>query len=124
MNVVKPHGEQDVTQIVRERYGEIARAGTGCCGSGPSAEHQSQRIGYTADDLAKVPDGANLGVGCGTPLKYAALRAGETALDLGSGAGLDAFLAARDVGRSGRVIGVDMTREMLERARMNATAGA
>jgi SAM-dependent methyltransferase len=119
--------EDEIHQIVQDRYGEIARrgglgSGAGCCG--PAAEQVAGRIGYSDADVAAAPEGANLGLGCGAPLAAAALRAGETVLDLGSGAGFDAFLAARDVGPSGRVIGVDMTQDMIERARRNAeTAG-
>ena len=118
--------ENEIHRVVRERYGEIAREGTpvpeaGCCGSRPA--EVAPRLGYTNEDITAVPEGANLGVGCGAPLGHAALRPGETVLDLGSGGGFDAFLAAREVGETGRVIGVDMTPEMLERARRNATAG-
>lgn len=117
--------DDEIRAIVRDRYGEIARQGapvpqTGCCAPGP--ETIATRIGYDTADLAAVPEGANLGLGCGAPLAHAALRSGETVLDLGSGAGFDAFLAAREVGASGRVIGVDMTPEMLARARRNAQA--
>ncbi len=116
---------EEVHRIVRERYGEIARRGTagppaGCCAP-PSAE-LAERVGYGAADVAAAPEGANLGLGCGAPLVHADLRAGELVLDLGSGAGFDAFLAAREVGDAGHVIGVDMTPEMLERARRNAAA--
>ena len=118
--------EDAVHRIVRERYGQIAREGTAvpestCCGPRPA--EVAPHLGYKDADLAAVPEGANLGVGCGAPLGHAALRSGETVLDLGSGAGFDAFLAAREVGDAGRVIGVDMTPEMLERARRNAAAG-
>jgi SAM-dependent methyltransferase len=118
---------EEIHKVVRDRYGEIARQGVpipeaGCCG--PSAARVAGVIGYREADLAAVPEGANLGLGCGAPLAHAALRPGETVLDLGSGAGFDAFLAVREVGPTGRVIGVDMTPEMLERARRNAeTAG-
>jgi SAM-dependent methyltransferase len=117
--------DENIRALVRERYGEIARAGApvpeaGCCG--PKPEAIAARIGYDANDLAAVPEGANLGLGCGAPLAHAALRPGETVLDLGSGAGFDAFLAAREVGSGGRVIGVDMTPDMLARARRNAEA--
>ena len=123
--VIAKGKEEDIERIVRERYGQIAQqggltTGSGCCG--PSAADVAGRIGYSDTDVAAVPDGANLGLGCGAPLAAAALRPGETVLDLGSGAGFDAFLAAREVGASGRVIGVDMTPEMLERARRNAAA--
>jgi SAM-dependent methyltransferase len=118
--------EETVHQIVRERYAQIARDGTPipeAGGCGPRPAEVAPRLGYTDADLTAVPEGANLGVGCGAPLGQARLRPGETVLDLGSGAGFDAFLAAREVGDAGRVIGVDMTLEMLERARRNATAG-
>ncbi len=127
MNTVNDKaGDQEIHRIVRDRYAEIARDGGGCgpacCGSGPA--DVAEEIGYTETDVAVVPAGANLGLGCGAPLTAAALRPGETVLDLGSGAGFDAFLAAREVGESGRVIGVDMTPEMLERARHNAELGS
>jgi len=112
---------EEVHDVVRDRYGEIARKGTpiaGCCG--PSAAQIAERIGYSASDTTAVPEGANLGLGCGAPLTAAALRAGETVLDLGSGAGFDAFLAVQEVGPTGRVIGVDMTDDMLAKARANA----
>jgi arsenite methyltransferase len=97
-----------------------APADTGCCGSA----HEIGLInGYSDSDLASVPDGSNLGLGCGNPSAIGSLQPGETVLDLGSGAGFDCFLAARKVGSSGRVIGVDMTTEMLERARSNAARG-
>ena len=107
---------------VRDRYARIATGGGGCgCGVGGEADETSmaRSIGYAADELALAED-ANLGLGCGAPLGFLALQAGETVLDLGSGPGLDAFLAARKVGESGRVIGVDMTPAMLERARKSA----
>jgi arsenite methyltransferase len=115
--------EDAVHRIVRERYGQIAREGSPvpestCCGPRPA--EVAPRLGYKDADIAAVPEGANLGVGCGAPLGHAALRSGETVLDLGSGAGFDVFLAAREVGDTGRVIGIDMTPEMLERARRNA----
>jgi arsenite methyltransferase len=118
-------GTTDVREVVREKYGAIAEScgpasdccgDTGCCGTGSTLE----RLGYTADQAAAIPEGANLGLGCGNPLGHAEARAGETVLDLGSGAGIDAFLAARQVGPGGRVIGVDMTPSMLARARENA----
>jgi len=113
----------DVREAVRQRYAKIARdgspnSGAGCCG--PQPAEIAQRIGYSEEDAASVPEGANLGLGCGAPLAAAALREGETVLDLGSGAGFDAFLAAHEVGSNGRVIGVDMTDEMLAKARANA----
>lgn len=112
---------------VRETYGTVAKGGGGCCGGGTGCcEPQaaaSKRLGYSDEDLCAVPDGADLGLGCGNPQAIAALKPGETVLDLGSGAGFDCFLAARAVGDSGRVIGVDMTPEMLAKARDNARKG-
>jgi arsenite methyltransferase len=126
----KVRGEAVVEQV-RERYGKVAEgksggccepspAATSCCGPAPSA---SVRLGYKAKELAVVPDGADLGLGCGAPVQHLALKPGETVLDLGSGGGIDVFLAAKEVGPSGRVIGVDMTPPMLERARKNAEKG-
>ena len=111
----------EIKDMVRARYGGIA-AGTaaGCCGPAPTADAKAREMGYAPEDLAAVPDGANLGLGCGNPQAIAALKPGEVAIDLGSGAGFDCFLAARQVGPSGRVIGVDMTHEMLKKARDNA----
>lgn len=117
-----------VNNIVRERYGRIAEEG-GNCGCAPtcsspgktSDQHDavaaSQRLGYSADQTSGAPEGSNLGLGCGNPQAIAALKPGETVLDLGSGAGFDAFLAARVVGPTGRVLGVDMTPEMVSKAR-------
>ncbi len=112
-----------VRAAVREQYGNIARANAnascapGCCGPGAGA---SLKLGYSAEDLAAVPEGANMGLGCGNPQAIAALRAGETVLDLGAGGGFDCFLAAKQVGPRGQVIGVDMTAEMVAKARANA----
>ena len=106
----------------RSRATEASTATAGCCG--PQPAEIAERIGYSAQDTAAVPEGANLGLGCGAPLAAAALQEGETVLDLGSGAGFDAFLAAREVGPTGRVIGVDMTDEMLAKARANAQRAA
>jgi arsenite methyltransferase len=117
--------DQEIKSYVKERYGSIARNGggcgcsSGCCGS-PSPDLISRAVGYTDEDLSAVPEGANLGLGCGNPTAIAALKPGETVLDLGSGAGFDAFLASRQVGSTGKVIGVDMTPDMLSRARDNA----
>src|SRR6185369_13653087 len=92
-----------------------------CCGGAvPSVGDKAAAMGYSAEDLAAVPDGANLGLGCGNPQAIAALQPGEVVVDLGSGAGFDCLLAARQVGATGRVIGVDMTHEMLKKARENA----
>jgi arsenite methyltransferase len=119
--------EQEIHEQVRERYGDIAKSGgigsgASCCV--PSNDAVASRLGYTSEEIEAVPQGANLGVGCGAPLAHAALRRGETVVDLGSGAGFDAFLAAREVGEDGHVIGVDMTPEMIERAARNAAAGS
>ncbi len=118
----------DIKTMVRARYGGIAaNAGSvepaaSCCGPSKPGDLQAKarQMGYSDADLAAIPDGANLGLGCGNPQAIAALRAGETVIDLGSGAGFDCFLAARQVGPAGHVIGVDMTHEMLARARDNA----
>lgn len=121
--------EEEIRKAVREGYGKIAVKESSCCGPatpcgcGTSQETVSKAIGYTDDQLGALPDGANLGLGCGNPTALASLKEGEVVLDLGSGAGIDCFLAANAVGRSGRVIGVDMTSEMLERARENARKG-
>jgi SAM-dependent methyltransferase len=114
--------------LVRERYRSIAAApASSCCASATptAAGDKARRMGYSPEDLAAVPVGANLGLGCGNPRAIAALCPGETVIDLGSGAGFDCFLAARQVGVTGHVIGVDMTHEMLAKARANArTIGA
>ncbi|MDD4541049.1 MAG: arsenite methyltransferase [Eubacteriales bacterium] len=96
-----------------------------CCGSGilPDQGGLSELLGYSPEDIASVPDGANMGLGCGNPLAISEMEEGEVVLDLGSGGGFDAFLASRKVGESGRVIGVDMTEEMVEKARRNAESG-
>jgi arsenite methyltransferase len=124
---------ETIKKSVRERYGNLATmksgpgcgcggASGGCCTSAamPVAEEVAQAIGYTRQETSCVPEGANLGLGCGNPRTIAALKPGETVLDLGSGAGFDCFLAARQVGPAGRVIGVDMTPEMVAKARENA----
>ena len=112
--------EEQVRQAVREHYAQVATAGCGCgsCGCGESvATTPAERLGYTSEQVELMPEGANLGLGCGNPLAAAALQPGETVLDLGSGGGLDCFLAAQVVGEGGRVIGVDMTAAMIQRAR-------
>jgi SAM-dependent methyltransferase len=110
---------------LRESYSRLARNSGTCCTSGccGSAEHISGTIGYTREQMAEVPPGANLGLGCGNSVASASLKEGETVLDLGSAAGFDCFLASKAVGPRGRVIGVDMTEEMLDRARGNAQKG-
>jgi arsenite methyltransferase len=120
----------DIKTMVRDRYGAIAEADTAsccapassCCGptTALDAKDKARRMGYSEAELAAIPDGANLGLGCGNPQAIAALRPGEAVIDLGSGAGFDCFLAARQVGPSGQVIGVDMTHAMLAKARENA----
>ena len=116
-----PLEAQAVKDMVRTRYGDIAAgAASACCNSALPFDKQAENYGYSPADLAAVPDGANLGLGCGNPQAIAAMRPGETVVDLGSGAGFDCFLAARAVGPTGHVIGVDMTHEMLARARANA----
>ena len=120
--------KEDIHKQVRSTYGEIARqggcgCGIGCCNTGKTVESVSLDLGYSESDLEAVPEGANLGLGCGNPVALASLREGEVVLDLGSGAGFDCFLAAERVGPSGRVIGIDMTPDMLDRARENAKKG-
>ena len=112
--------------VVRERYARAAVNGDSCCGPTDcpsSADEISLAVGYDQDELNRVPEGANLGLGCGNPVALASLAPGETVLDLGAGAGFDCFLAAERVGPEGRVIGVDMTPEMVEKARANALEG-
>ncbi len=115
--------KDEVRALVRDQYGQVARQAASACAPsccGGSNADASLKLGYSAEELAAVPEGANLGLGCGNPQALAALTAGETVLDLGAGAGFDCFLAARQVGPSGKVIGVDMTPDMLTKARANA----
>jgi arsenite methyltransferase len=120
--------DRDVRDTVREGYARIAeKAGTqgGCCGPSPccgsgGADRLARSLGYAAEDLSALPEGANLGLSCGNPSALAALAPGETVLDLGSGAGFDVLIAARKVGSTGRAIGVDMTPQMISAARANA----
>jgi arsenite methyltransferase len=120
---------EDIRKYVRDRYAGIAKQGSSCCGPSAccgvaeTAEIVSGRIGYSEEEMKLAPRGSNLGLGCGNPTALASLRAGETVLDLGSGAGFDCFLAADQVGPSGKVIGVDMTPEMIQKARENAQKG-
>jgi arsenite methyltransferase len=111
--------DQNIKEVIKDRYGKIARGEqTFCCPTcGPTTTDQCLAVGYTAEDLSLVPEMAILGVGCGNPTALADLKVGETVLDLGSGAGIDVFLAANKVGKSGRVIGVDMTEDMVARGR-------
>lgn len=115
--------EEKLRKAVREGYAKIV-AGSGSCCCGPvRVQDISLKVGYTKDQLEVIPEGANLGLGCGNPIALASLKEGETVLDLGSGPGLDCFLAAAAVGPGGKVIGVDMTPEMVEKARANARQG-
>jgi len=123
--------KRDPREVVREGYGRIASGGGGgCCGSGASCcgsnqpEALAQKLGYSENELAALPEGANLGLSCGNPAAVAALRPGEVVLDLGSGGGFDVFVCAQKVGPKGRAIGVDMTPEMISKARRNAAAFA
>jgi len=138
----------EARETVRKRYGQIAvegggaqaaagaccapkeeascctpQEGSSCCGTAPATESASARIGYSSEELAAAPMGADMGLGCGNPQAIAALKPGETVVDLGSGGGFDCFLAAQQVGKAGRVIGVDMTPEMIAKARENARQG-
>jgi SAM-dependent methyltransferase len=118
-----------IRRIVRGNYSKVAvkgagggscGCGSGCCGSSAGQKQASAKLGYFDEDIANVPEGSNLGLGCGNPVAIASLKEGETVLDLGSGGGFDCFLARQKVGSSGRVIGVDMTAEMIDLSRKNA----
>jgi SAM-dependent methyltransferase len=116
---------EQIKELVRDRYGSIAAASASCCAPATTAccspeQTKAAQMGYSDEELQAVPEGANLGLGCGNPQAIAALRPGEVMIDLGSGAGFDCLLAARQVGPEGHVIGVDMTHEMLRKARDNA----
>ena len=113
--------DTEIKAAVRQKYSDVATGGRSCC-SGPAAACDSPS-GYTTAERASLPAGADLGLGCGRPTRLVPLEPGMTVLDLGSGAGVDVFLAAQQVGPQGRVIGVDMTDAMLEKARRNAAAG-
>lgn len=131
--------EEEITKTVRKRYANIAKQSGSCCSTGASVADKtsaccgttdvatvqdiSKTIGYSDTDVNSVPEGANLGLGCGNPIALASLKEGEVVLDLGSGAGFDCFLAAARVGPQGKVIGVDMTPEMLDKARENVRKG-
>ena len=120
-------GNQDLRGVVREQYGTIARRGSSCCEAssccgGPVAHSVATTIGYSDEELDGLPEGADMGLSCGNPTALASLRPGEVVLDLGSGGGFDVFIAARKVAPAGRAIGVDMTPDMLEKARRNAEA--
>jgi SAM-dependent methyltransferase len=117
--------ETEIKKIVKEGYANIAKSqccgSSGCCGSSKKEidEQIAKQIGYSEDEINTAPE-ANLGLGCGNPLALSKIKLGETVLDLGSGAGFDCFLASKRVGKTGKVIGVDMTEEMIEKARANA----
>ena len=121
--------EEEIRKVVRKGYAQIATQESSCCGpvstcgSADLSETMSKKLGYTDEELKTVPEGANLGLGCGNPVALASLKEGEIVLDLGSGAGFDCFLASQKVGEKGRVIGVDMTPEMIEKARENTNKG-
>jgi SAM-dependent methyltransferase len=144
---METRNKEEIRRAVRESYGKIARAGAavseinsgtsccsqpddvienkpeascGCCGPALSVEKKSAAMGYSEEDIHSVPEGANMGLGCGNPLALASLRPGETVVDLGSGGGFDCFLAAKEVGETGKIIGVDMTSDMISKARENA----
>lgn len=120
---------KDIKEAVKKGYAKIAVSETSCCATSScccgtaQAKDISKSVGYTDKEMSIVPQGANLGLGCGNPVAIASLKEGEVVLDLGSGAGFDAFLAAQKIGKSGKVIGVDMTFEMVEKARANAKKG-
>ena len=121
--------EEKIKKLVRNRYATVAKTSSSCCASpisccsAPTSKEVSSAIGYSEDEMTAVPEGANLGLGCGNPTAMASLKEGETVLDLGAGAGFDCFLAANKVGKKGKVIGVDMTPEMIDKARANARKG-
>jgi arsenite methyltransferase len=122
------HSNDQIRQAVRDRYARAASEGESCCGPSccggtDAGTATSEAVGYTPTQLAGLPADADLGLGCGNPTAVASLLEGQTVLDLGSGGGIDCFLAAKQVGPSGRVIGVDMTPEMIARARANAAKG-
>lgn len=116
--------EKQIRKHVKDRYSRIAKSGSPCCPSsecgGMSSKEQAKMIGYSDKDLEKIPVEANMGLGCGNPVALADLKKGETVLDLGSGGGMDVFLAAKKVGSAGRVIGVDMTKAMVDKAMKTA----
>jgi arsenite methyltransferase len=123
--------QNNIKKMVRKSYSRIVKQNSSCCGSDADRSccgnnkfsKISKSIGYADEDIKEVPEGSNLGLGCGNPVALALLKKGETVLDLGSGPGFDCFLAANQVGKKGKVIGVDMTREMLDKARENALKG-
>jgi len=133
---MQPRDDEKVREFIREAYKDVAEkdaesccgseagaCGPSCCGGAKHMDETAARLGYTEEQVRQAPDGAHMGLGCGNPQAIANLHEGETVLDLGSGGGFDCFLAARSVGESGRVIGVDMTAEMVARARSHAREG-
>ena len=119
----------NIKKIVKDSYAQIVKSSGGCgckscgCDSNQKTQRQSGKLGYSEAEMSQAPGGSNLGLGCGNPVAIASLKEGEMVLDLGSGAGFDAFLAAGKVGKTGKVIGVDMTEAMIEKARENAQTG-
>jgi len=120
--------KKQIKEIVKKSYAEIAKTSGSCgcscsCSSNQSVQRQTKQMGYSQEEMDKAPSGSNLGLGCGNPVAIASLKPGEVVVDLGSGAGFDVFLASPRVGKKGKVIGIDMTDEMLEKARENAKKG-
>ncbi len=125
-----PLKKDEIKKVVRKNYADIAKQNRSCCtpidtccGGSESKQFDSKNIGYSEEELAALPEGADLGLGCGNPVAIASLKEGETYLDLGSGAGIDCFIASKKVGKTGKVIGVDMTPDMIDKARENASKG-
>lgn len=124
------NSQSDIKTVVRDSYAKIAQTSGNCgcgscgCSSNMTVQKQSGEMGYSQDEMQQAPSGSNLGLGCGNPTAIASLKEGDVVLDLGSGAGFDAFLAAKKVGATGKVIGVDMTDEMLQKAKENAQKGS
>jgi len=117
---LKPSKEKEIKRFVKSRYSRIAKSGSSCCPSiecCASLEEQAKLVGYSEEDIKNVPKESNMALGCGNPVALAGLKEGETVLDLGSGGGLDVFLASKKIGAKGRVIGVDMTKTMIEKAK-------
>src|SRR3990170_6369096 len=112
--------DKEIKKHVKQRYSGIAKRGTSCCCSssecGTSFKDQAKVIGYSDEDIKKIPEEANMGLGCGNPVALASLNEGETVLDLGSGGGMDVFLASKKVGSKGKIIGLDMTPEMIQQS--------
>jgi len=112
--------EKQIQGFVKKRYSRIAKSGVSCCASSASLIEQAKLVGYSEEDIKNIPEESNMGLGCGNPVALAGLKEGEIVLDLGSGGGFDVFLASKKVGSEGRVIGVDMTKAMIERSRQTA----